>query len=133
MQCEDDGCNDHWYGQGQCINMTDIPWPVVKEAFNLNSSRPEYNQGCRSPMESEDCCVCLKMQHNTCRDTGCTGRGGFCVDIKNANLKSVNIFPRSFVDLGNRIEGAFSQPLCTSVLHVKDCCQCYMRKDALTD
>ena len=98
---------------------------LVQVAYNLKASKPSLNNKCKSPLDDEDCCICLQKANYggmTCDDTGCIDQGGFCVDMKKVNLKSDRSFPRRVADLDKRIEG----DLCGKKSNGG--CQCYRRK-----
>ena len=65
----------------------------------------------------------------TCPDSGCTRKGGTCVDIRRANLTDNTVFPLNTVDLGTKIGDS---TLCNSN-SPKACCECYESGEAETE
>ena len=131
-KCEDTGCETHYGGLGQCVNMTGTPWTNVKINYDLTAVQPTNNADlCRSSGADKDCCRCLK-RYSPCEDNGCVTAGGICVDMLTADLGDQNVFPRSQVDLDTRIDGPGGTNLClgssTVTPTVAKCCECYKRK-----
>jgi len=129
IECEDNGCGQLWKGQGQCVNISSVPWSAIRAGYDLTKTKLWYHQRCQSPLQDENCCLCLAKRVETCEDKGCIGRGGYCVDMLKANLKSPNIFPRNVLDLDRPIEG----DLCGRNFQnwswlETDCCKCYELK-----
>ena len=64
----------------------------------------------------------------TCPDSGCTEKGGICVDIRRANLTDSTVFPLNTVNLETKIGDS---TLCNSN-SPKACCECYESGEADT-
>ena len=106
------------------MNGTQVDWTKAEAKYDLRYFNPYYNKRCRASVGDKDCCLCVRKR--PCKDKGCYARGGKCVDMKNSYV-SFNLFPRHFVNLGERIPG---DALCkdTSTAGGKKCCECFKRK-----
>ena len=77
-ECEDNGCQYHFYGIGKCVDVTNPDWQGLNEMFDLSEKQPiedswSYNGLCGAPVD-DSCCRCMKMK--TCKDNGCKYRFG---------------------------------------------------------
>ena len=81
------------------------------------------------PKSDKDCCLCLRKK--PCVDKGCIGKGGVCVDMKNAQLGSPGRGIRSEVDLDSPLgdDLCANDPSSTDIGQNKQCCTCYKKKE----
>jgi len=132
--CKDNGCGRFWQarqGKGECVNITSVAFSKIEAEYDLRYSGSYYNKRCApaDPKSDKDCCLCLRKK--PCVDKGCIGKGGMCVDMKNAQLGNANYGPRSEVDL----DSPLGDDLCandqemTSSARAKQCCTCYKKKE----
>jgi len=125
-KCLDDGCSKTFMGQGECVNVTSMPWSTIEAKYDLQKANPYYNRRCKAPAGEENCCLCLKK--SSCEDTGCFQKGGICVDMRNSLLAQDNLYPRNVVDLNSRIRGDLCRGTSSPAPSGEKCCQCYKRK-----
>jgi len=128
--CKDKGCGSLWQGKGECVNVTSVAFSKIEAEYDLRYSNAYYNKRCApaDPKSDKDCCLCMKKK--PCVDKGCIGKGGMCVDMKNAQLGNANYGVRSEVDLDSPLgdDLCANDPSSTSRV-AKQCCTCYKKKE----
>ena len=79
-ECEDNGCEKHFYGLGKCIDVTNADLQQLNDKFDISKTAEKgdawswsNNSLCGATVD-HSCCRCMKMK--TCKDNGCKDKFG---------------------------------------------------------